>query len=47
MGLIDFIKSAGAKIFGSEPTEDEKAEKKATGYQKSPNHVMAIPTNIM
>ena len=47
MGLIDFIKGAGAIIFGSEPTKDEKAEKKAADYQKSPNHIMAIPTNIM
>ena len=29
MGFIDFIKGAGAKIFGSEPSEEEKAEKRA------------------
>ncbi|MDN5214824.1 peptidoglycan-binding protein LysM [Fulvivirgaceae bacterium BMA12] len=35
MGLIDFIKGAGAKIFGSEPSAEEKAEKKAAAEAKA------------
>ena len=35
MGFIDFIKGAGAKLFGSEPSAEEKAEKKAAAEEKA------------
>lgn len=35
MGFIDFIKGAGSKIFGSEPSAEEKAEKKAAANAKA------------
>ena len=35
MGFIDFIKGAGAKIFGSDPSAEEQAEKKAAADTKA------------
>ncbi len=35
MGFIDFIKGAGSKLFGSEPSAEEKAEKKAAAEAKA------------
>ncbi len=55
MGLIDFIKGAGSKIFGTEepegPTPEEKAAKRAAAEQKASSALenvvrqMNIPVN--